>query len=662
MKAASAFRVLFAPATFGQSIPYRKRQKSLGTALGLFLSLSTPLFGQTISYFNEGFLRQPSALADRNYLGVYGSNITGWGPSPPAPFVLKAGDTMTGALTNNDHISVNGTVYASKFQIGYTSMSLEYDPVLKKTVFKQNGEQTLELNTTALNGGVALGAQSSAANTGVAVGMNAIGYNTGVGVGVNAQGYDNGAAVGNATVANNFGTAIGDTAHGADYAVAAGHNSSSGSAYSIAIGSYANVDGSKKVGMAIGPGATVGADYGLAIGTTNGAPTSPAQVDGTAPGAVEIGSGTATVPWALHYRGVPLADSNGIVVLGSLPPGILTNNWNGPRVTLTNSSLLVTGAQFFAVSNGPSYVLITNGSLSASTSVSAVGTQPAVHVIDSTSVLRLTAGGAKTYLQSGINFTSNSKAEFHITSMLNGTDWLTILTSGNVGIGITAPPEKLTVIGNETISGTIKATNSITSLASMTATNFYTSAIKWVDMNINYALSVSGPTAPDLVSVTNPAAGSLIKQLAFDNNDELFGQCQLPHTLAITNASFPKFYTEPHVHFDTIGTLDAAHSNVTWRIEWEWANINGGWTRGTNQATMGVTNNFTHYMLELGHITNDPPMNISAIFRCRLTRPASASEEYDSAPNSHTVILDAFDLHVPIGNQNAIGSSTDNAP
>lgn len=203
-----------------------------------------------------------------------------------------------------------------------------------------------------------------------------------------------------------------------------------------------------------------------------------------------------------------------------------------------------------------------------------------------------------------------------------------------------------------------------TSGGTVTGTNFVTSTIKWVDININYALSASGPTAPSLVSVTNPAAGSLIQQLAFDNNDELFGQCQLPHTVAVTNASFPAFYTEPHVHFDCkkAGVPSSTASNVTWRIEWEWANINGTWSRGTNQATMGITNNYTHYMLELGHITNNPPLNISAVFRCRLTRPASASQEYDPAANSHEVILDAFDLHVPIGNQNAIGSSKDNAP
>lgn len=215
------------------------------------------------------------------------------------------------------------------------------------------------------------------------------------------------------------------------------------------------------------------------------------------------------------------------------------------------------------------------------------------------------------------------------------------------------------------MDGPTYSTNKLTVTSGyVMATNFITSVPKWIDININYALSASGPTAPSLVSVTNPAAGSLIKQLAFDNNDELFGQCQLPHNLAVTNSAFPAFYTEPHVHFDCkkAGVPSSTASNVTWRIEWEWANINGTWSRGTNQATMGITNNYTHYMLELGHITNNPPLTISAVFRCRLTRPASAAQEYDPTPNSHEVILDAFDLHVPVGNTNAIGSSSDNAP
>lgn len=190
------------------------------------------------------------------------------------------------------------------------------------------------------------------------------------------------------------------------------------------------------------------------------------------------------------------------------------------------------------------------------------------------------------------------------------------------------------------------------------ATNFMTTAVKWIDIPMNYAATALGASKPELTAVTN---GSVIMGLGFDNNDELFAQGQFQHNVAVTNTLFPDFYFEPHVHFTTIGTLDSTHSNVTWRIEWQVARINGTWFSGTNSVTMGITNNHVHYMAEVGHITNNA-LGISSVFRCRLMRPASANQEYDSAPNSHTVIMDAFDMHIPVGTTNAIGSSLDNSP
>lgn len=75
----------------------------------ILLLLSLSAHAQSISYFNQGLLRQPSAEADRNYLGVYGSNITGWGTSPSTPFVKVAGDYMTGSLTNTSLVSIRGS-------------------------------------------------------------------------------------------------------------------------------------------------------------------------------------------------------------------------------------------------------------------------------------------------------------------------------------------------------------------------------------------------------------------------------------------------------------------------------------------------------------------------------------------------------------------------
>jgi hypothetical protein len=190
----------------------------------------------------------------------------------------------------------------------------------------------------------------------------------------------------------------------------------------------------------------------------------------------------------------------------------------------------------------------------------------------------------------------------------------------------------------------------------VTATNFITSGVKWIDVPMNYQYGVAGVNAPTSVAVTN---GSPIEALAFKNTSILFAQGQLPHTIAITNSSFPRFYIEPHVHFDTVGTLDSTHSNVTWQLEWSVASLNGTWVQGTNYCTNGISANYTHYIGEFGHITNDPPLGISAVFRCRLTRPALKAQDYS---NLYDVLLGGLDIHVPVGNTNAIGSGLDNSP
>ena len=192
----------------------------------------------------------------------------------------------------------------------------------------------------------------------------------------------------------------------------------------------------------------------------------------------------------------------------------------------------------------------------------------------------------------------------------------------------------------------------ISNLHSVTATVTNLALIKpqWVDVFCNYAWSTVGPSAPALVDVTNDF---LVKGLGFDNSDMLYATCQLPHNVAVTNASFPQFYFSPHIHFDTVGTLDATHSNVTWKVEWDLSSINGLFsTRGTNSVTVGVDANYTHKLASF-NITNDPPPGISAIFRCRLTRPASVAQDYS---NAHDVILDGFDLHIPVGNAVVLGS------
>lgn len=308
---------------------------------------------------------------------------------------------------------------------------------------------------------------------------------------------------------------------------------------------------------------------------------------------------------------------------------VLTNS----TAYITNSSggaYLAFNAGLIGVGRTPSYGLDVNGSFYGRSYVSCAGT--------------INCGSAQFFSHDGRSrYYSPSTNSLKWTDS-GGSNPLMIYTNG------------ILWASNLYAGVTVVATNSITSYAEVTATNFVTSVPKWIDIPMNYGYATLGPSAPALTAVTN---GSVIQELAFDNGDILYAQGQMQHNVATTNASFPSWYFEPHVHFTTIGTLDSTHSNVTWRIEWEFANINGGWAQGTNTVTMGVTNNYTHYMLELGHITNNTLPHLSAIFRCRLMRPASATQDYS---NAHDVLLDGFDLHIPVGYPNAIGSSYDSAP
>ena len=66
---------------------------------------------------------------------------------------------------------------------------------------------------------------------------------------------------------------------------------------------------------------------------------------------------------------------------------------------------------------------------------------------------RHTTGGGKNYIESGLERTAGSAADLIFSDMFAVTPWLTILAaSGNVGIGISTPAERLTVEGNLKIS------------------------------------------------------------------------------------------------------------------------------------------------------------------------------------------------------------------
>jgi hypothetical protein len=275
-------------------------------------------------YIGEVRFYKGYALTDGDVKYLY--NTYYFGQPVSSLYVQKAGDTMTGDLTVETAMRV-GT--------GATPLEVEYDPGLDRTTFSQAGSPTLDMigsvggyvwlgGAAAVDtGGVGIGSVAQATGTGVGIGFLANGNNLGVSLGASSQGYDNGVAVGNASVGTSFSVGIGDTAAASDHAVAVG-NLTQTKPYAIAIGTKSDASGGD-ASIAIGPFATAFEQYSVAIGTTN-ATDFPgyAGTSGGGVGAFELGTGTATTPWALHYRGHPIVDSNGVfMAAGAI--GITTN-------------------------------------------------------------------------------------------------------------------------------------------------------------------------------------------------------------------------------------------------------------------------------------------------------------------------------------------------
>jgi hypothetical protein len=363
-----------------------------------------------------------------------------------------------------------------------------------------------------------------------------------------------------------------------------------------------------------------------------------------------------------------------LLAIGAYRENPFTTNY---PAAMSNAFNLIGATQGFTtntqatVSFGTVGATTVNATTVGATTVNA--TTVGATTVNGTTVNSTTVGATTvntTTINSTNSITGTSSANTVNTTTINSTNSITGTSSANT-VNTTTINSTNSITGTNSanqvkVSDTIFGTNFYGSDMRLSQTlvvsNMYLLYPQWVDIPMNYGFSVTGPNAPSLtvVSPTSPVQG-----LAFDNNDILYAQGQWQHSVADTNALYPQFVIHPHVHFSTVGAglPDATHSNVTWKIEWEWASLNqfftNAWSTGTNSVTFGVATNYMHYLAGLGPITNVVPPGISAIFRCRLTRPASGLRDYS---NAHDVILDSLDVHIPVGNSRVLGSRTDAAP
>ena len=172
--------------------------------------------------------------------------------------------------------------------------------------------------------------------------------------------------------------------------------------------------------------------------------TGNVNITGTINGSVSNATNAANIlygsPGNLLYQsgsGTTTFVSNGstdqiLTFNGSIPV------WKDPETVTTPTLAAVLSAGSTASTNiDMSYNEITN-----------VG---AIYTADSTATCRIISSGGINYIESGTNSSDGTKAPLYFTSMSGVDTWMTIDSSGNVGIGTIAPSKKLEVSGGDAL-------------------------------------------------------------------------------------------------------------------------------------------------------------------------------------------------------------------
>jgi len=193
-----------------------------------------------------------------------------------------------------------------------------------------------------------------------------------------------------------------------------------------------------------------------------------------------------------------------------------------------------------------------------------------------------------------------------------------------------------------------------TNSGTITASNFVYTYPRWTDAVASGYSFGAGLSAPDDIKVY---PGSAITGKAYGHGDDMNFSVQAWHDLATTNALFPDFYFEPHIHVSR--NTNNAGTNVTFWMELHVAKVWGVFTnaiyRRTN--TLTLTNLYQHGILSFGEITNnDLSGRSSVVFEAFVERVNGGAGDVG---NTHSVFIHSADVHVPFKQLGSAGQKGD---
>lgn len=315
--------------------------------------------------------------------------------------------------------------------------------------------------------------------------------------------------------------------------------------------------------------------------------------------------------------------------------------------------------------NAPSTTLEVNGTLKAGATTLGVATVAGLEATSAGNWSMNSFGGlllnvAASYLSIPAAVPGTAGAiRMNNTIVATNTQYLISLTPRYAQTNSTAANTEIYINRTETSVGTgtnsfvdfrvngstrfrVSNTGDVFAVGTTTTSNLVLSAVNYIDLIAPGLSLTGGGTAPAL---TATGTGGPIFGMGYQDDDYAFGSLQMPHSLALTNETRTELVVYPHVHWSYATAPAVGASNIQWRLNYEWANIGGGFSATGFSTVVASSLMATNSMItSFAPITNNAA-GISSIFRFKLSRIPYSTDAYGSGTR---VIMDQFDIHVPV--------------